>query len=208
MFALEDGAEIPILFEIFIYNRASGISPDALIPNCPDCHNMELLPIDAPEEACLDPKALLKQNITSCQTNNQPENGQSMPIGGEWYIPGADPYSFWTTVILPYWPERFQNINFRRFFESTLRREFPAHIGIRICWLDPKQMIQFEYYYRNWLEAISGKQNCNLQEIKACLIELLFDLKTVYPPATLQEDGCAPGSGDPDAVLLDYTQLG
>jgi hypothetical protein len=33
-------------------------------------------------------------------------------------------------------------------------------------------------------------------------------MKTVYPPARLQGDDCAPGGGEANAVLLAYTQLG
>ncbi|MFZ2899298.1 MAG: hypothetical protein WA004_11785 [Saprospiraceae bacterium] len=190
----------------FLFNPADDIDPDLIMPNCPDCCHAEALPAgEASADACQDPKALLKSRIASC-SGEKPEAEAKAPV--EWYIPGADPYSFWTTVVLPYWPERFQNINFRRFFEDTLRREFPAHIAIRICWLDPRQMIQFERFYRDWLEALSGQENCNLKQAQACLIKFLFDMKTVYPPARLQRDGCTSGSGEPNAVLLDYTQLG
>lgn len=190
----------------FLFNPADDIDPDLIMPNCPDCCHAEALPAgEASADACQDPKALLKSRIASCG-GEKPEAEAKAPV--EWYIPGADPYSFWTTVVLPYWPERFQNINFRRFFEDTLRREFPAHIAIRICWLDPRQMIQFERFYRDWLEALSGQENCNIKQAQACLIKFLFDMKTVYPPARLQRDGCTSGSGEPNAVLLDYTQLG
>lgn len=194
---------------IRISDRAEGTTPDALMPNCPDFCHAEALPVEGENEVvCTSPKALLEAQITkTCDESGSQASKEEKTSLAEYYIPGVDPYSFWTTVVLPYWPERFQNINFRRFFENTLRREFPAHIGIRICWLDPKQMLQFEYHYRNWLEAFSGKENCNLQEAKARLIDILFGMTTVYPPAKLQGGDCEAGSGDPNTILLDYTQL-
>lgn len=193
--------------KIALRNQNEGHTADPLIPNCPDCCYAEALPAEeAKEGACNDPKALLKAQIDGCDRSELSLPDEVKPTV-EWYIPGADPYSFWVTVALPYWPERFQNINFRRFFEDTLRREFPAHIGIRICWLDPKQMLHFEHCYRSWLEAFSGNENCNLKEAQACLIDILFSMTTVYPPAQLKGGDCGAGSGDPNAVLLDYTQL-
>ena len=45
----------------------------------------------------------------------------------------VDPYSFRATVVLPYWPARFQQPEFRAFLETTLRQEaprsyFPAYL--------------------------------------------------------------------------------
>lgn len=71
------------------------------------------------------------------------------------YIPGADPYSFWVSVVIPYWPRRFQNLNFRSFFENTLRRELPAYVAPNIIWANPRDMKAFEQAYRDWLAAKS-----------------------------------------------------
>ena len=40
----------------------------------------------------------------------------------------TDPYSFVASVVLPYWPDRFIDLDYRRFMERTLRKEAPAHI--------------------------------------------------------------------------------
>ena len=191
---------------IFCFNKTTGTTSDKLIPICPDCDHVEHLPeTEASEAACSDPKLALAESTLN-------EDSES-DLGGTYYVPGADPYSFWTTIVLPYWPERFQNSNFRNFFEDTLRREAPAHLGLRICWLDPKQMRAFERAYREWLEAFSGNENCNLQDAQHRLVCILFDeedgISNVYPPARLQEGGCElKGTSDPGAVLLDFTQLG
>lgn len=189
---------------IFCFNKSESTKADTLIPICPDCENIEPLPVEnASQESCKDSKQLLVQD----------EDSVTAQALVDYYVAGADPYSFWVTIVLPYWPKRFQNANFRNFFENTLRREAPAHIGLKICWLDPKQMRTFERGYKRWLEAFSGDENCNLQAAKNRLISILFDeeegISNVYPPAQLQEGGCSPGgTSDPGAVLLDFTQLG
>ncbi|NIR47902.1 hypothetical protein GWO43_27650, partial [candidate division KSB1 bacterium] len=42
-----------------------------------------------------------------------------------------DPYSFRVSIVLPYWPTGFQDREFRRFFERTLREQIPAHILVK-----------------------------------------------------------------------------
>ena len=119
------------------------------------------------------------------------------------YLPGADPFSFWITVAIPYWPPRFQNFDFRNFFESTLRRETPAHIGLRIVWAAPKDLRTFEDAYRSWLEAVSGVKG-DAEETKKILWNKLFSMKNVYPNAIL--------TGDDDynndvGIVLDQTSI-
>ena len=94
-------------------------------------------------EICIDPQ--------DCQLPSSPNS--TSPF--ENFIPGADPYSFWVTIVIPYWPQRFQNTNFRAFFENTIRRELPAYIMPRIVWANPRDMNKFEIAYCEWLRAKS-----------------------------------------------------
>lgn len=64
----------------------------------------------------------------------------------------ADPYSFWITVLAPNWQDRFREYNTRYLFEQVLRREAPAHIGLRFLYLSSEEMYEFELPYKNWLE--------------------------------------------------------
>jgi len=61
-----------------------------------------------------------------------------------------DPYSFRMTVVLPSWPRRFRDLKFRKFVEETFRRETPAHIFPKICWISHEQMKAFEQCYNEW----------------------------------------------------------
>lgn len=118
-----------------------------------------------------------------------------------------DPYSFRIQVVLPYWPERFRNLDFRHFFEETLRAETPAHIHARICWVSNEQMALLDERYRAWLEAKAARPP-DLASLRAALrdlIQLLQQLKTVYPAATLHD--CEEGA-DENLVRLGSTNLG
>lgn len=69
------------------------------------------------------------------------------------YVPGADPYSFWATVALPSWTERFRNSERRHFFRQMLYREVPAMVALNIVWLGPRQMYEFEKAFKSWLSS-------------------------------------------------------
>ncbi len=56
------------------------------------------------------------------------------------YCQPIDPYSYRVTIVLPGWTYRFSNIDFRRFMEDLIRKELPAHILARICWIGDRQI--------------------------------------------------------------------
>ncbi|WP_432695156.1 hypothetical protein ACQUQP_11410 [Marinobacterium sp. YM272] len=118
-----------------------------------------------------------------------------------------DPFSFKASVILPYWPQRFRNLAFRRFFENLLREQAPAHIHLKICWIDHWQMAALEQALHAWLEALASEafDSPLLTERQNTLIEVLGSLRSVYPTATLH-DCDDDDSGAP--VRLGSTNLG
>jgi hypothetical protein len=119
------------------------------------------------------------------------------------YIIGGDPYSMTATVILPYWSRRFRNVDFREFFENTLRRETPAHIWLEILWITPEQMQAFEKQLRGWLNKVNDPKTSAFAANTACLIDVMKTLKNTFPLAVLSD--C--GSGIPP-VILDSTTIG
>jgi len=118
-----------------------------------------------------------------------------------------DPYSFRITLIIPYWPERFDYMPFRRFFEKTVRKETLAHIHAKICWADEADIKKFQGAYKEWLESISEKEpDQAIISAKAKLvIEIMNDIRSVYPVATLHD--CIEDEGE-NIVLLNNTILG
>jgi hypothetical protein len=121
-----------------------------------------------------------------------------------------DPYSFWVSIILPYWPTRFQDIKFRRFVERTLRLEAPAHIVLKIAWINAQQMYEFETAYRAWLEQLAAMtcvgEACDLVGSLNHLIDLLPQLRNVYPQGTLHDPQVSSDRSNP--ITLNQTALG
>ncbi|WP_340112886.1 hypothetical protein [Maribellus mangrovi] len=105
-----------------------------------------------------------------------------------------DPYSYRVTVILPGWTYRFGNMDFRNFMEDLIRRELPAHVLARVCWIgepkgwvddDKNDMVQFEKAYKDCLlsKTKSGQKQVKTKLKK--LIESLEQLNSIYPAGRL-----------------------
>ncbi|MDX2370268.1 MAG: hypothetical protein QNK36_17985 [Colwellia sp.] len=62
-----------------------------------------------------------------------------------------DPYSYRLHIILPAYGERFEDTDFREFSEDLIRKEVPAHIMAKICWISKKSMSEFQVHYKKWL---------------------------------------------------------
>lgn len=105
-----------------------------------------------------------------------------------------DPYSFRVSVVLPGWTERFSNMDFRNFMEDLIRRELPAHVLARICWIgypdgavenDKNEMIQLETAWKAFLETMN-KTDQNIQTLKD-LRTILSKLHSIYPTGFLYD---------------------
>ncbi len=120
--------------------------------------------------------------------------------------PCFDPYSFRISVILPYWPAPFTNMYFRRYLEKTIREHTPAHIFAKICWVDERQMADFEAAWRHWHRLLA--ENDKTEVLDAARDELLcvwLELRSVFPQANLHD--CTSGD-DENPVVLDNNMLG
>lgn len=104
----------------------------------------------------------------------------------------ADPYTFRISIVLPGYTQRFSDINFRRFAEDLIRKEIPAHILAKICWVGRRKntvediendLLQFEENLRKFLiDKTNGKQD-SLPE----LIEAVNNLNNYYLPGQLHD---------------------
>jgi len=124
-----------------------------------------------------------------------------------------DPYTFRASVVLPYDAGHFDNMNFRKYFEDKIREEAPAHIMLKICWLNNDLMRQFEVAYKNWIETLaayaSGHSATNTDNFKIAnneMIKLLASLHSEYPEANLHD--CAESKEGSNTVMLGKTVLG
>ena len=117
-----------------------------------------------------------------------------------------DPYSHRLSVVLPAWGRRFSEIDFRRFAEETIRRETPAHLVPRICWVNRQQMHAFEQALNPWLQAAFGGSTGDRDQALAELIAIFSQLRSVYPPAGMTP--CEAIDADHPPFVLGRTMMG
>lgn len=116
-----------------------------------------------------------------------------------------DPYSFRLTVVLSgHSGIANSGIEFRRFAEATIRKEVPAHLALKICWVSDEQLLRFEKLYCDWLSELAKEEPVMLTlHDKLTLLLAEFEaLKSVYPEARLHD--CIDGD-DSNRVFLDNT---
>lgn len=84
-----------------------------------------------------------------------------------------DPYSFWITIALPDWADRFQDPDRLDVFMQTLRREMPAHLSVRYVLLSRTDMLAFEAAYNEWIKRLCTKGQPGLAEANDALVTLM-----------------------------------
>jgi len=103
----------------------------------------------------------------------------------------ADAYSFRITVIMPSWPKRFQDMNFRNFLSRFIREQTPAHIFAKICWISFEQMNEFRVVYEAWMDALAIRSNMLEPTVYLDTLEQLIrvwrKLRSVHPQVHLYD---------------------
>ena len=119
-----------------------------------------------------------------------------------------DPYSHIVSIILPAWQGRFFNQSFRKFMDKLIRLECPAHIVLNICWIDCKQMGEFELHFKQWLQEQSRPEINKLSVSNALnrVIDNITHLRSVYPEGILHD--CEGDPAEENAIILNQTILG
>lgn len=83
-------------------------------------------------------------------------------------------FSFRMSVVLPSWPARFQDRDFREFVESLFREHAPAHVRQRFFWFSVKALKAFESVYFSWLVSIkenrAGEESRSLSKQMIALL--------------------------------------
>ncbi|WP_114782553.1 hypothetical protein [Botryobacter ruber] len=211
-FLVQDSSQVPLAKSGQIFTDAA--SRNAAMPqvaaalgqDCPGegMHLVEHLLLrprfEAPEIPGEEPEAVYKL-FQVCL-------GENCGFCGE-----EDPYSFRLSLVLPYWHERFKSMEFRRYFESMVRTETPAHCMIKICWVSNTLLNRFERIYQKWMETLADYEKDLVQhhdkkeplrKASNDMIAILKELHSEYPEAHLHD--CATGVSNP--VLLGNTVLG
>jgi hypothetical protein len=106
---------------------------------------------------------------------------------------------------------------FRNYVETLFRSEAPAHVFLKICWIDKKEMRRFEDALAEWMKAKAdryvklpapgvAKQKAYSDSLEK-LIVAMQDLRTDFPEATLHD--CTDKDEENDnRVFLGNTSLG
>lgn len=114
-----------------------------------------------------------------------------------------DPYSYRVSVVLPGYAYRFQDPDFRRYAETVIRQEIPAHVLAKICWVGDRftetqtaksDLSEFEVAFRQYLSDKSKNNTVNLGDSIHKLLIALTNLNNIYRPGRLLD--CAKDDND------------
>lgn len=128
-----------------------------------------------------------------------------------------DPYSFKATIVLPGYISRFKNLIFRKYAEKIFRQEAPAHVLLKICWVNAEDMLKFQIRYKEWLEnyryyrlqfcenTVTPNNELNYKKSLHELVAALKELNTIYPEGNLYD--CQLSESN-NPIILGNTSLG
>jgi hypothetical protein len=132
-------------------------------------------------------------------------------------VANQDPYSFKATIVLPGYLFRFKNVKFRRYAEQIFRQEAPAHVLLKICWVNNLDMQNFQNAYKSWLEnygnfrtkycknTLSTADKSKFVTSHRLVLKTVKDLNTTYPEGNLYD---CQTSELFNPILLGTTSLG
>ncbi|RZJ90535.1 MAG: hypothetical protein EOO20_07865 [Chryseobacterium sp.] len=114
-----------------------------------------------------------------------------------------DPYSYRISVVLPGFAYRFQDLDFRKYAETIIRQEIPAHVLAKICWVGDRlsereaaqnDLAEFEAAFKKYLSDKSKNNTANLGYSIQALLLALTHLNNIYRPGRLLD--CAMDDND------------
>lgn len=128
-----------------------------------------------------------------------------------------DPYSFKATIVLPGYLSRFKSLIFRKYAEKIFRQEAPAHVLLKICWVNSEDMLGFQNKYKEWLEnyryyrlqfcenTVTPSNELKYKKSLHELVVALKELNTIYPEGNLYD---CQLSESKNPIVLGNTSLG
>ncbi|WP_294286730.1 hypothetical protein [uncultured Chryseobacterium sp.] len=114
-----------------------------------------------------------------------------------------DPYSYRVSIVLPGFAYRFQDPDFRRYAETVIRQEIPAHVLAKICWVGDRMsevqtaqsdLSEFETAFKTYLTDKSRNNLPDLGNSIKNLLAALAKLNNIYRPGRLLD--CAADDND------------
>ena len=114
-----------------------------------------------------------------------------------------DPYSYRVSIVLPGYTYRFSDPDFRRYAETVIRQELPAHVLAKICWVGDRHseietaqrdLSNFERTFKKFLFDKSRNNISGLGDSIKDLLDALTNLNNIYRPGRLLD--CAADDND------------
>ncbi|KAA1248051.1 hypothetical protein [Aquimarina sp. RZ0] len=136
-----------------------------------------------------------------------------------------DPFSYQVTIVFTGWTSRFSNIDFRNYMEALIRRELPAHILPKICWIghiegmldeiegEPapeNDMENLQEYWKKFLLS-KNKKNTNYMASTTATKNLwctMSHLNTIYGSGTLHDCENEETEENKNRIILNRSTLG
>lgn len=87
------------------------------------------------------------------------------------YFPEPEPFTL--TVVLPNWSARMALSRFRETCENLLISHLPAHIQVNFCWLDMKNMWDFELNWSDWRRKYARQDMANAAVVMKKIKEII-----------------------------------
>lgn len=87
-----------------------------------------------------------------------------------------DFFDYKINFIIPNWPSRFQDLNFKKYLEEIIIEHLPANLTPRFLYLDFEQISNFEKIYFEWARQITNKETIEFQNLTFSLTHFLNSL--------------------------------
>lgn len=85
-------------------------------------------------------------------------------------------YDYKISFIMPNWPSRFQDVNFKHLIKEIITEHLPAHLVPFFYYIDIEKMKTFESIYFKWIGLLNDKNNKELTQTSLLLTNFLNNL--------------------------------
>jgi uncharacterized protein len=126
-----------------------------------------------------------------------------------------DPYSYRVSVVLPGYTYQFSDPDFRRYAETVIRQELPAHVLAKICWVGDRQseteiaqndLLEFEKAFRKYLFDKSTNRRTLGNSVRNLLLALT-NLNNIYRPGRLLDCAQEDDEGLDGKIILGQSNI-
>lgn len=127
-----------------------------------------------------------------------------------------DPYSYRVSIVLPGYTYRFSDPDFRKYAETVIRQELPAHVLAKICWVGDRQteietaqsdLSNFEKAFKKFLYDKARNNTSSLGNSISELLDALTNLNNIYRPGRLLDCAADDNSSLAGKIILGQSNI-